>query len=471
MNNFRKLIILCFPILLIGSIIMWGCQAKTDKETPKQVNTTEDILNESQSSFNKRMQWWTQAKFGMFIHWGPYAVPAGEYQGETVKGVAEWIMHRADIPVKEYEEYAKAFNPVKYDADNWVRIAKEAGMKYIVITSKHHDGFSMWDSKVTEYDVMDFAPIKRDLLGELKVACEKYDVKLCFYHSIMDWHHPDAQAPHYPDYNTKEKQNPNFQNYVDNYLYPQLTELVEKYDPYVLWFDGEWIPEWTHENGVALYTYLRKLDPDLIINNRVDKGRQGMQGMNKGEEYMGDFGTPEQEILEGISEYFWESCMTMNDSWGYKLKDQNWKSEKMLIHNLIDIVAKGGNYLLNVGPTAMGVIPEPSVKRLKAMGDWMTINQEAIYEAEIFKGGYKQGDSIRFTSKNGGAIVYAISLSKPEGQLVLESITPAKGSKIELLGSNVSLSWKEEGEKLIISHSTNLPDNLNYAWVYKIEVD
>ncbi len=453
--------------LLLLLILLFSCQP-AKKEDAGSTLTDDQILNESEEDFDERMEWWTNDKFGMFIHWGPYAVPAGEYEGETVRGIAEWIMHRASIPVKEYEEYSRQFNPTKYDADAWVKTAKDAGMKYIVITSKHHDGFCLWDSEVSEYDVMDFAPIKRDLLAELKTACEKYDVKLCFYYSIMDWHHPDAQAPHYPEYNTREKTNPNFQDYVDNYLYPQVTELVEKYEPHVLWFDGEWIPEWTHEHGVELYAYLRKLDPDLLINNRVDKGRQGMQGMNKGDEFMGDFGTPEQEILEGTSEYYWESCMTMNDSWGFKLKDDNWKSEKMLVHNLVDIVAKGGNYLLNVGPTAEGLIPEPSIDRLAAMGNWMDINSEAIYSTEIYQGGYKQGDSLRFTTKENGKILYAISLAKPDGELIIDDVQPKTDSGIKLLGSNEVLSWKVNDGKLSISHPNGIPDNLQYAWVYKI---
>lgn len=455
---------------LVVVVFLFGCESSQKEASESETLTDEQILNESKEDFDKRMEWWTNDKFGMFIHWGPYAVPAGEYKGETVKGIAEWIMHRAAIPVSEYEEYSRQFNPTSYDADAWVKTAKDAGMKYIVITSKHHDGFCLWDSKITEYDVMDFSPIKRDLLTELKTACDKYDVKLCFYHSIMDWHHPDAQAPHYPTYNTKEKENPNFQQYVENYLYPQVTELVEKYDPYVLWFDGEWIPEWTHQNGIDFYTYLRKINPDLIINNRVDKGRQGMQGMNKGDEYLGDFGTPEQEILEGTSEYYWESCMTMNDSWGYKLKDDNWKSEEMLIHNLVDIVAKGGNYLLNVGPTAEGLIPAPSIERLAAMGDWMEVNNEAIYNTEIFAGGYKQGETLRFTTKEDGSVLYAVSLVKPDGDLSLKGVNPAEGSEIILLGSDNALIWTTKDGILSISHPDGIPEDLKYAWVYKIQL-
>ncbi|MGD2095824.1 MAG: alpha-L-fucosidase, partial [Phycisphaerales bacterium] len=164
-------------------------------------------------SKNERMEWWREARFGMFIHWGLYAVPAGEWKDKRISGIGEWIMEKGDIPVAEYEQLTKQFNPVKFDADQWVQIAKNAGMKYIVITSKHHDGFCLWDSKVTDYDIIDATPFNRDILGELSEACKKQDIKLCFYHSIMDWHHPDAQAPFYPNYNDGSKSNPNFSRY------------------------------------------------------------------------------------------------------------------------------------------------------------------------------------------------------------------------------------------------------------------
>ncbi|MDF9798606.1 hypothetical protein OKW21_003869 [Catalinimonas alkaloidigena] len=190
-------------ILVVILLIFGQCQSNSgqeeeSKETSSILSTTlseEEILNESEEDFDERMEWWRDAKFGMFIHWGPYAIPAGEYQGEEVEGLSEWIMNTAHIPVEEYEKFSAQFNPTQYEADKWVGIAKNAGMKYIVITSKHHDGFALWDSDVSEYDVMDYAPIQRDLLAELKAACEKHDIKLCFYYSITDWHHPDAQAP------------------------------------------------------------------------------------------------------------------------------------------------------------------------------------------------------------------------------------------------------------------------------------
>jgi alpha-L-fucosidase len=333
-------------------------------------------------SKDERMKWWREARFGMFIHWGLYAVPAGQWKGKEISGIGEWIMERAHIPVAEYEQLAKQFNPVKFDADEWVRIAKNAGMKYIVITSKHHDGFCLWDSKVTDYDIVDATPFKRDVLRELSRACKKQGIRLCFYHSIMDWHHPDAQAPFYPNYNDTKQSNPNFARYAESYMKPQLKELVANYGPLgVLWFDGEWIGDWTERQGKDLYNYVLGLQPNIIVNNRVGKGRKGMEGLSKGDqEYAGDFGTPEQQIpAKGLPGVDWESCMTMNDTWGYKASDQNWKSSEDLIRKLADIASKGGNFLLNVGPTGEGLIPGPSVERLAAMGQWMKVNGESIH--------------------------------------------------------------------------------------------
>jgi len=254
-------------------------------------------------------------------------------------------------------------------------------MKYIVITSKHHDGFCLWDSQVTDWDIMDATPFQRDILAELAAACKKHKVKLCFYHSIMDWHHPDAQAPFYPNYNDTSRSNPNFDRYVAEYLKPQLAELLTKYGPIgVLWFDGEWIKDWTEPKGKDMYNFVRSLQPAVIINNRVGKGRKGMEGLSKSDEYAGDFGTPEQQIpTTGLPGVDWETCMTMNDTWGYKAYDENWKSPEDLIRKLADIASKGGNFLLNVGPTPEGLIPAASARRLQALGRWMAVNAESIH--------------------------------------------------------------------------------------------
>ncbi len=455
-----------FPLLLL--LFLSTCSSPDNESSASSEPT--DYLNETPEQFDQRMEWWRDAGFGMFIHWGPYAVPAGEYKGETVRGVSEWIMNTAQIPVEEYEEFSRQFNPTQYDAREWVQIAKDAGMKYIVITSKHHDGFALWDSEVSDYDVIDFSPIGRDLLAELKEACDEAGIALCFYHSIMDWHHPDAQAPHYPTYNTSEKSNPNFPRYYENYLKPQVRELVEGYDPEVMWFDGEWIPEYTHEQGLEMYNFVRSMKPGIIINNRVDKGRQGMQGMNReDQEYAGDFGTPEQEILEGQSDYDWESCMTMNDSWGYKSADDNWKSTETLVHNIVDIMAKGGNYLLNVGPTAEGLIPEPSVERLAAIGDWMDVNSEIVYESRSLKD-YKEGDSIYYVTDKSGETVYVVATDWPGETLRFSQWAPEAGAELTLLGYG-ALEWESGADGTTVTIPQELQEESNrpcqYAWVFR----
>jgi alpha-L-fucosidase len=477
-SNARSLV-----VILFAAFFLLGCGSPGNESARDESGAiAQDFLDETPEALDARMAWWREARFGMFIHWGPYAVPAGEYHGETVRGVGEWIMNTAQIPIAEYETYAAAFDPVRFDAEEWVRIARDAGMKYIIITSKHHDGFGIWDSEVSDYDIMDAAPFGRDILRELKDAADEGGIRLGFYHSIMDWHHPFAQGPHYPTYNTGEKSNPDFPIYVEEYLKPQVRELVAGYDPDVLWFDGEWIPEWTHEMGLEMYNLVRGLKPDILINNRVDKGRQGMQGMTRTDQrYAGDFGTPEQEILDGTSTLDWESCMTMNDSWGYKASDQNWKSAETLVHNLVDIAAKGGNYLLNVGPTAEGLIPEASVERLAEMGEWMRVNGEAIYGSRSWDH-YEEGETIRYTY-TGGDFVYAVSLGWPGSELALRRIQPEAGSAIHLLGYLEPLAWtydpgpgqagvEESGSRLTITLPESLQDEAarpcDYAYVFRI---
>ena len=451
-------------LLLLFITLNWSCQ-----NTPKAKNETPvDYLKESKEDFDQRMKWWREARFGMFIHWGVYAVPAGIHNGVKTKGIGEWIQHHAKIPISEYEKYAKQFNPTKYDAEEWAKLMKKAGMKYVVITSKHHDGFALWDSKVSEYDAVDFAPYGRDILKSLAAACKAQGIKFGLYHSIMDWHHPQAQANSEPEYDYQNHPNAEFPQFVENYLKPQLKELIDNYDPDILWFDGEWINDYTHEMGLDLYQYVRTLKPDIIINNRVDKGRKGMAGMNREDQkYAGDFGTPEQEILEGTAIMDWESCMTMNDTWGFKSYDHNWKSDEMLIHNLVDITAKGGNYLLNVGPTAEGLIPTPSIERLEKMGEWLEVNGEAIYSTQKLEKVFKQGEDIRFTKKKNKPDYYVIALERPQKELAIHHIQPNENSSIQLLGHKGELSWTfDESTGLIIQIPESIPGEI--AWTFKI---
>ena len=411
---------------------------------------------ESPSEKNQRLTWWKEAKFGLFIHWGLYAVAAGEYKGQ--QGYGEWLMYEANIQKAEYEQFAPQFNPSQFDAEGWVRMAKNAGMKYIVITSKHHDGFCLFDSKVSDYDIIDRTPFKRDPLRELGDACRKYGLKLCFYHSIMDWHHPHENKA-------------DFARYREEYLLPQLRELLTNYgDIGVLWFDGEWIEEWTEEQGQALYRYVRTLQPGIIVNNRVGKGRNGMQGMNNSETAAGDFGTPEQEILGEKNTLDWESCMTMNDHWGYNKNDKNFKSAEDLIWNLADITAKGGNYLLNVGPTAEGLFPSECVERLQAIGEWMAVNQAAIYATKPWVH-WQEGEHIRYAEGKNGE-VYVFFRDYAASKLLLKKISPHAGSTISMLGHAEKLPWRQtpDGIAIQLPQAGSWPFAAKQHWTWVLQI-
>jgi alpha-L-fucosidase len=338
-------------------------------------------VKETAAQKDARMAWWRDAQFGMSIHWGAYSVPAGVYHGQRIGGIGEWIMNSAKVPIPEYEQFAHAFNPTKYDAEQWVRTAKDAGMKYIILTSKHHDGFALFDSKVSTYDVVDAAAYHKDALKALAEAAHRQGMKFGVYYSIMDWHHPDAQAPSTPNYNARDFKNPNFNRYVETYMKPQLKELLTQYPAIdVLWFDGEWVADWSDAQGRQLYDWLRTIKPSLIINNRVGHSRAGMAGMSANADAPGDFGTPEQQVpATGLPGVDWETCMTMNDTWGFKSFDDGWKDTRTLVRTMIDAASKGGNFLLNVGPTSAGEIPPESVARLREMGKWMRDNGESIY--------------------------------------------------------------------------------------------
>ena len=416
---------------------------------------------------DERMAWWREARFGMFIHWGLYAIPAGEWNGKTVPWISEWIMHSADIPVAEYEALATRFNPTKYDPDRWARIAKDAGMKYVVITSKHHDGFCLFDTKTTDWDVVDASPWNKDLLAPLAEACRREGLHFCTYYSIMDWHHP-AQGRGEKGYNPTVIREGRKAEYVAD-MKQQLQELLSSCDPDVLWFDGEWPDWWTEEDGRDLYDYLRSLKPSIIVNNRVGKGRKGMQGFNKGDrEYSGDFGTPEQEIPStGFPGVDWESCMTMNGSWGYKKSDQDWKSAETLIRNIVDTASKGGNYLLNVGPTAEGEIPPESIERLAAVGRWMRANGEAIYgttaspvEAPAWG---------RFTAKRVGdaEVLYAHVFDWPAGGTITVPWPEGPLPRCTLLADGQTLAAQRTPEGVAISLPEVQPDPV--ATVIRIE--
>ncbi|HTR98271.1 MAG TPA: alpha-L-fucosidase, partial [Bacteroidota bacterium] len=261
---------------------------------------------ESIAAHDARMQWWREARFGLFIHWGLYAVPAGVWGGSTDH--AEWIRTTARIPLTEYEGLVGKFNPRHFDPDAWVAMAQEAGMKYIVITTKHHDGFCMFDTKQTPFDVMS-TPFHRDVMKALADACHRRGMTICWYYSIMDWHHNDY-LPRREWETDRSDSGAVFSRYVA-YMKAELKELLTNYGPIgVLWFDGEWEATWNPALGRDLYAYVRGLQPGIIINNRVGAGRSGMEGFSKEGEFAGDFGTPEQEVPpRGLPGVDWETCM------------------------------------------------------------------------------------------------------------------------------------------------------------------
>jgi alpha-L-fucosidase len=326
---------------------------------------------------NARMDWWRAARFGMFIHWGLYSIPAGTWDGKQIPSVGEWIMNTASIPVADYKALAPKFNPTGFNAHDIVALAKSAGMKYIVITSKHHDGFAMFDSKADPFNIVAATPFHRDPLRELADECKQQGVKLGFYYSQdQDWTAPGGAAyktgDHQPPtFHWDKAQNGDFATYLHTKAIPQLKELLTNYGdfPAVIWFDTP-----TKDMTPALageIVALLNQHPNLIWNNRLGGG------------YKGDTETPEQYIpANGYPGEDWESCMTMNDTWGYKSYDTNFKSTETLIRNLVDIASKGGNYLLNIGPDSHGVVPAPEVERLQAVGKWVAINGEAIYNTQ-----------------------------------------------------------------------------------------
>ncbi len=312
-----------------------------------------------------RLAWWTDARFGMFIHWGIYAIPAGKWDGNDVEGISEWIMFRAQIPISEYEKLAPQFNPIKFDARAWVRLARDAGMKYLVITSKHHDGFAMYDSAVSDYDIVDATPFARDPMKELAEACHEAGIPLCFYYSQdQDWHRPDASGNSW-DF-PQPMQERDFDRYLNEKVKPQLKEILTGYGPIgLIWFDTPILI--TPEQSEDLVDYVHELQPDCLTSGRIGNG-------------VGDYGAlGDNQIPAGVVDGVWETPATMNDTWGFKTEDQNWKSVKTLLHLLVDLAGKGVNYLLNVGPTAEGEIPPASIERLQAVGEWMRVNGDAIF--------------------------------------------------------------------------------------------
>jgi alpha-L-fucosidase len=360
---------------------------------------------------DERMAWWREARFGMFIHWGLYSILAGERMGRTDH--AEWIRTTAHIPLAEYDTLVARFNPTRFDADQWVGMAKDAGMKYVTITSKHHDGFCLFDNRLTDFCIRS-TPYRRDIMTAMADACRRAGLRPCWYHSIMDWHHPDYLPRRDWEAATRPVDGARYSRFVQ-YLHGSVEQLLRNYgDIGVMWFDGQWEGTWTHELGRALYRHCRELEPSVIVNNRVEGWSQ-----TPITDPLGDFRTPEQEVpATGWPGVDWESCITMNDHWGYNAHDHHFKSVATLIGLLVETASKGGNLLLNVGPKADGAFPEESVERLAAIGRWMRVNGEAIYgtTASVFP-------RAPFRSTTKGNRIYLFLTEWPKGVLILPELT------------------------------------------------
>jgi alpha-L-fucosidase len=304
---------------------------------------------DSDADRERRMQWWHAARFGMFIHWGLY----------SVLGRHEWAMEEEGIPVEEYQLLAKRFTPKPNAARAWARLARQAGQKYMVMTTKHHEGFCLFNSQYTDYCAPKQA-CGRDLVQEYVEAARAEGMRVGFYHSLMDWHHPDG-ARCAEDEAARRR-------FVD-YVHGQIRELLTNYGKIdVLWYDVAWPLDAAGWESEKMNKMVFELQPDIIVNNR-----NGLPG---------DFSTPEQHITAEKGDRAWESCMTMNDSWGYQAADDDWKTSKRIVRNLVSCARDGGNYLLNIGPRGDGSIPEESVKVLTEVGGWMDRNGQTIYRAE-----------------------------------------------------------------------------------------
>lgn len=428
-----------------------------------------EIVKTGRLKHASRMDWWRRARFGMFIHWGPYSLFGGEWGGDRVDdgigyGVGEWIMYNAQIPVVAYEAVARQFNPVDFDADAWVRIAKNAGQRYMIITAKHHDGFALFQSGVSDFNSVDGAPFGRDIIAELAEACSREGIRFGIYYShAQDWHHPGGAA-----FNGRSEptapwsggepgagrwdptQEGDFDNYLANIALPQVRELLTKYGPIdIFWWDTP--IGMTPERAEPLDALLR-LQPGVITNNRLlDPDHPNV--------YSGDTETPEQFIpATGLADRDFEVCMTMNDTWGFKTHDHNWKSSDVLIRQLVDTVSKGGNFLLNIGPDGQGNIPEECLERMAMVGDWMSVNGESIYEATASPFAKLPWGRCTRREQSDGTCLYLHVFSWPSsGELLVPGLrTPLLNA--QLLAGDLTLENYQKDGDTFVKLPSRMPD-------------
>ncbi len=407
----------------------------------------------------QRVAWFRDAKFGMFMHWGLYSQMAGYWKGNKILG-GEWALKLSKLPIEEYRALANDFNPVKFNADEWVSLMKAAGMKYMVITSKHHDGFSMFGSKVTKYNIVDATPFKRDPIKELKEACDRQGIKFGLYYShAQDWNEPDGYGNTWSWPGYKRDMN----KYLDEKAIPQIRELCENYHPAILWFDTA--GEITQERAEQIAAMARSIVPDILINSRIKLGKPiGLP--------VTDFnGSGDNEPFREVQAAPWELCGTLNRSWAYKKWDTDFRPVNELLFNLVDAVSKNGNYLLNVGPTAEGEILEPYSSRLLEIGKWLKNNGEAIYGCDRTPFGNEFGEykvidgkkkyveapaNWRCTTKPG--IVYVHVINWPKDGVVHLPALKAKIKRGYLLTNpkaKVKIKQTAEGITLLLPKAAN----------------
>ncbi len=356
-----------------------------------------------------RMAWWREARFGLFLHWGLYSILAGTWQDD--ERWAEWIRNNAQIPVDQYDRLVERWRPDAFDPGQWADAAWRAGMRYVVLTTKHHDGFGLWPSRVGGFNVT-ATPTPRDIVGDLDKAFRRRGFRVGWYHSIMDWHHPDYLPRRDWEKESRPADGADYARYVA-YLHAQVEELLTRYRPDVLWFDGEWEATWTQEHAVALRAMIDRIAPDCLVNDRIN----GSGG--RGNARLGDFGTPEQEIpATGMPGRDWESCLTTNGNWGYKQQDHDWKSPRLLAELLVETVSKGGNLLLNVGPMADGRWPAEASANLEALGRWMAVHGDLVRGSTASRFGYAG----RFRSTTQGDRAHLFVRDWQPGPLLLDGL-------------------------------------------------
>jgi alpha-L-fucosidase len=402
------------------------------------------VRNETQEQQDARLKWFREARFGMFIHWGVYAVPAGSWQGRP--SGAEWIMNTAKIPVADYRALATNFTAAKYNPQAWAQLAADAGVKYVVITAKHHEGFALFDSAYSDWNAVKASGAKRDLIQPLADAVRAKGIKFGTYYSqSQDWVNPGGGKGNTQPWDEEQKKG-SFDEYLAKIALPQVRELMDKFHPDILWWDTEY--QMTPERARPFFD-LVVVHPQLIQNSRLGGG------------VLGDFRTSEQRIpASAMLGRALEVNMTINNSWGYRADDLNWKSAQQLIRNLSDITSKDGNYLLNVGPTAEGVIPEPEVERLLAIGKWLKVNGEAIYATRggIYPNPLPWGRTTQKTKTGGGTTLYLHVWEWPaDGKILLPNIKQSpRSGRLIAGGGAVASTVTPEG--LVVTLPGSAPD-------------